>query len=407
MIMGTYSILGKPRHYAWGGMNFIPSLVGVKNTDSKPFAEWWLGAHPDDSSLVEVNGEQEPLLEWLKSNQQAQAQEERQGEFPLPFLMKILDVNQMLAIQVHPTKAQAEEGFERQDKLGIARTASERTYRDRNDKPEMMVALTPCWLAHGFMAAETIINRFSVYSSFGQLCDQLRLFGVQAAFELLMRMPQSEINMLLGEIIDTHQERYTRGHICQQQPEYWACRAVLMHRSGYDRGLVAMFMMNIVHVPVGKGIYQSAGIPHAYLAGQNIEIMSNSDNVVRIGPTKLHVDLDEVHRLIDYCEVAPKLLSPTEIEGEVNIRRYPHGGTKAFNLSQLMLNDENTEVEYQSSYLSMIFVAQERLSVSSEGDLKKYGQGETFIIPANTKVLLSSTNCVGYIASYGAKNANY
>ncbi|MGR5062332.1 mannose-6-phosphate isomerase, class I [Photobacterium sp. DNB22_13_2] len=404
--MSTFSILGKPRHYAWGGENYIPSLVGVNNADLKPFAEWWLGAHPDDSSLIEVDGVQEQLLEWLKLNQQAQAQEERQGEFPLPFLMKILDVNQMLAIQVHPTKAQAEEGFNRQDKLGIARTASERTYRDRNDKPEMMVALTPCWLAHGFTTRETILRRFTSYASFGQLCDQLRLFGIQSAFELLMRMPQAEINILLGEIIETHQEPYTRGSICQQQPEYWACRAVLEHRSGYDRGLVAMFMMNIVHVPVGQGIYQGAGIPHAYLAGQNIEVMSNSDNVVRIGPTKLHVDLDEVHCLIEYCEVDPQLLTPTEIAGEVNIRCYQHGGTEAFNLNQLTLDDENTDVEYQSSYLSMIFVAHEQLSVLSEGDFKKYCQGETFIIPANTKVLLSSTNCVGYIASYGAKNAN-
>ena len=404
--MSTYSILGKPRHYAWGGETYIPSLVGVENTDSKPYAEWWLGAHPDDSSLVEVNGEQQQLLDWLISNQQVQAQEERQGEFPLPFLMKILDVNQMLAIQVHPTKAQAEEGFERQDLLGIERTAPERTYRDRNDKPEMMVALTPCWLAHGFMASEAIINRFSLYSSFGQLCDQLRLFGVKAAFELLMRMPQADINILLAEIIETHQERFTRGHISKLQPEYWACRAVLEHRSGYDRGLVAMFMMNIVHVPEGQGIYQSAGIPHAYLAGQNIEIMSNSDNVVRIGPTQLHVDLDEVHHLIDYRDVIPQLLVPTRLKDKANIGYYKHGGTEAFILSQLNLDDENNEVEYQSNYLSMVFVANKQLSVLSSGNLKKYCQGETFIIPANTKVLLSSTNCVGYIASYGAKNAN-
>ncbi|MGR5144015.1 mannose-6-phosphate isomerase, class I [Photobacterium sp. DNB23_23_1] len=404
--MSTFSILGKPRHYAWGGEDYIPSLIGVDNKSSKPFAEWWLGAHPDDSSLIEINGEQRQLLDWLKSNQQAQAEEERQGEFPLPFLMKILDVNQMLAIQVHPTKVQAEEGFNRQDQLGIERTAPERTYRDRNDKPEMMVALTPCWLAHGFTARETILRRFTSYASFGQLCNQVRLFGIQSAFELLMRLPQAEINILLAEIIETHQDHYLCGQISQLEPEYWVCRAVLEHRSGYDRGLVAMFMMNIVHVPVGVGIYQSAGVPHAYLAGQNIEIMSNSDNVVRIGPTKLHVDLDEVHRLIEYCEVEPQLLTPTVIAGEVNIRCYQHGGTEAFNLNQLTFDDENAEVEYQLSYLSMVFVAQGQLSVSYEGDYKKYCQGETFIIPANTKVLLRSTGCVGYIASYGKKNAN-
>ncbi|WEM41174.1 mannose-6-phosphate isomerase, class I [Photobacterium sp. DA100] len=322
--------MGKPRHYAWGGESFIPSLIGRDNPGNKPFAEWWLGAHPDDSSLVVVDGNHQSLLDWLKIHNEVQDEEERQGEFPLPFLMKILDVEHMLAIQVHPTKAQAEEGFIRQDKLGIGRTAPERTYRDRNDKPEMMVALTPCWLAHGFATRATIISRFALYATFNQLSDQMQLFGIEAAFERLMKMPQCQVNELLGEVVDIHRYPYSRCELNQQLPEYWVCRAVLDQRSGYDRGLLAMLMMNIVHIPVGQGIYQGAGVPHAYLAGQNIEIMSNSDNVVRIGPTKLHVDLDEALRLIDYQEVVPKILHPEG--GQESIRQYSHGGTAAFRL---------------------------------------------------------------------------
>ncbi|WP_413112545.1 mannose-6-phosphate isomerase, class I [Thaumasiovibrio sp. DFM-14] len=398
----TYPIIGKPRHYAWGGESYIPTLIGIENQQKQCFAEWWLGTHPDEPSMIEVDGEIHSLLDWLRDHPQMQSPAERQGEYPLPFLMKVLDVNQMLAIQVHPTKLQAEEGFIRQDQLGISRNAPERTYRDRNDKPEMMVALTPSWLAHGFAIKAKIIERFTAYDSFVDACDLLRLFGIRTAFEHLMAAPQSEIDDIIVEVVTKHRAAYQAKQLDESLAEYWVCQSVLGHDSGNDRGLVALMMMNIVHVPVGHGIYQDAGIPHAYLSGQNVELMSNSDNVVRIGPTKLHVDLNEVHRLIDYAEVTPKVLVP-ESEGDtVACQNYLHNGSHDFALRRLSLSDDVNATSYNHQHLSIALVMSGSIQVNADNYSKTYTKGETFVIPAKHHLKLYSAQCTVYIASYGA-----
>ena len=68
----------------------------------------------------------------------------------LPYLLKILDVKDMLSIQVHPTKRNAEIEFAAENKKGIALNAPDRNYKDDNHKPELMLALSEFWLLHGF-----------------------------------------------------------------------------------------------------------------------------------------------------------------------------------------------------------------------------------------------------------------
>ena len=154
-IPAVAKITGKVQHYAWGGLSFIPNLIGFENTSNTPCAEYWMGAHPSASSIVtNVN---EPLNTIIENNKEAMLTTKINEQFgELPFLFKVLDVKDMLSIQVHPTKEEAVKGFEKEEALGIAINASNRNYKDKNHKPEIMIALGEFWLLHGFLSVEKI-----------------------------------------------------------------------------------------------------------------------------------------------------------------------------------------------------------------------------------------------------------
>ncbi|MFN2439946.1 MAG: mannose-6-phosphate isomerase, class I, partial [Chitinophagaceae bacterium] len=141
-----YKLQGKIQHYSWGGYHFIPQLLNIENKEHLPFAEYWLGAHPNHPSKLQANGASIALNDFI-SNKNIQ---------PLPYLLKVLDVRQMLSIQVHPNKANAKAGFENEDKLNIPMTAAHRNYKDDNHKPELLVALSDFWLLHGFKPSEDL-----------------------------------------------------------------------------------------------------------------------------------------------------------------------------------------------------------------------------------------------------------
>ncbi|HHH49564.1 MAG TPA: mannose-6-phosphate isomerase, class I, partial [Saprospiraceae bacterium] len=111
---------GAVQHYAWGGFEFIPNLLGIKNNNVQPFAELWMGTHPRGEASVELNHQNIPLSTFIQTNPKTLLGEtvvEKFGE-QLPFLFKVLDVNKMLSIQSHPTKAAAEIGFKKENEAG-------------------------------------------------------------------------------------------------------------------------------------------------------------------------------------------------------------------------------------------------------------------------------------------------
>ena len=132
------------QHYAWGDQIFIPELLGVDNPEGEPFAELWMGTHPDLPSEIEVEGRPIALNEFIS----ASAGEilgpavTREFEGQLPYLLKVLSAGAPLSIQTHPSKERAREGFIREDAAGISRSAGHRNYRDTNHKPELIAALT-------------------------------------------------------------------------------------------------------------------------------------------------------------------------------------------------------------------------------------------------------------------------
>ena len=61
-----------------------------------------------------------------------------------------------------------------------------------------------------------------------------------------------------------------------------------------DIGLFAPLMLNTVELAPGEAMFLFAETPHAYVQGTGLEIMANSDNVLRAGLTPKYIDVPEL-----------------------------------------------------------------------------------------------------------------
>lgn len=315
-----FPLLGTVQHYPWGGTDFIPRLLGIPASPSKPHAEYWMGAHPNAPSLVRTNGEMQSLPSLI-----AQAPNELLGEYTvqrfgeLPYLFKILDVKNMLSIQVHPDKAAAEKGFARENAAGIPLNAPHRNYKDANHKPELMVALSEFWLLHGFLPQALLLQRLESEPAFGTLLPIFRQNGYRGLYQYVMELPQPTVNQLLQPLVDRILPLYQDGQLHKSDPAFWAARAVLQEgkTSAVDRGIFSIYFFNIVHLQPGEAIFQHAGVPHAYLEGQNVELMANSDNVLRGGLTTKHIDVPELLKHVKFEPTHPQIIRESPLHNSM------------------------------------------------------------------------------------------
>ena len=317
------------QHYAWGGKSLIPSLAGIQNDQGEPFAEWWIGDHPKAPSLAFWEDKWQPLHRLIRDEPGLWLGEPLQSRFGdhLPFLFKVLDVHDMLSIQIHPTKANAEIGYAREEKLRRPLDAYDRVFKDSNHKPELMVAISEFWLLHGFQnekALQQVLTRIPEWKEFPGI---LRKKQVKGLYAHIMQLSDAKLFDYLSPLRDRILPAYQRGELTRYQPEYWAARAFLQY--GLDRGIFSIFLLNLVCLLPGEGIFQDAGIPHAYLEGQNVEIMANSDNVFRGGLTPKYVDVDLLLQHVDSQSVEPEILR-AEVTPEGRIFPVPVPDFKLF-----------------------------------------------------------------------------
>ncbi len=305
-----YRLSGRVQHYDWGGDVFIPTVTGEQAV-GRPLAEYWLGAHSLASSMVE-DAEGRPALDKLIASDPGKflgPQVSKQFG-SLPFLLKLLDVKEMLSIQVHPSRENAAIEFERENREGIALDSPKRNYRDRNHKPELMVAMSEFWLLHGFKPSKIL---HAVLKRIPEFEDLLSIFNDENYTELyksVMTMPQQQVNSTLQPLLDRIIPAYTKGELRKDQEDYWAARAALSFtRNGdIDRGIFSIYFFNLLRLEKGQAIFQDAGVPHAYLQGQNVEIMANSDNVLRGGLTTKHIDVKELLKHVKCEGVIPEIM---------------------------------------------------------------------------------------------------
>jgi mannose-6-phosphate isomerase len=304
-------IEGRIQHYSWGGKTFLPDLLNIDEPVELPYAEYWLGVHPNGvSSVVLSENATTGLQTFIQSDKKKHLGQHVLAEFnALPFLLKVLDVKDMLSIQVHPTQQAAMAGYHRENELGIPLHATNRNYKDQNHKPEIMVALSDFWLLHGFAAdIESRLNKYPLLNSFK---SDYAEGGIKSLYKKIMEMPQQEIDRLLSIHAAIIIPSFEKGEFNQDSPDYWAAKAFITfdtNNGHFDRGIFSIYLFNILHLKQGEGIFQGAGMPHAYLEGQNIELMSNSDNVLRAGLTNKHVDIPELLSNLEFVPTIPAII---------------------------------------------------------------------------------------------------
>ena len=313
------------QNYAWGGYDFIPALLGQANEARTPHAELWFGAHPLAPAAVAFPSGDVSLAALFDHAARALVGSDIVARFgpTLPYLLKVLDVRSMLSIQAHPDARQAGEGFEREDGLGVARSAPNRSYRDATHKPEAAVALTDFRMLFGFRPLGAIAATLQEVPELGHV---FRAAGVgrpeetegeasrewlRSAYGAVMRLPQPAIDEALTPLAERLADSDAGARLDPSTPDFWAARAARQFHPAHgrvDRGLISIYLLNLVRLSAGEGTFIPAGVLHAYLEGVVVEIMAASDNVLRGGLTPKHVDVDELLRVVRFASTTPRPL---------------------------------------------------------------------------------------------------
>ncbi len=300
-------LTGPIQHYAWGSTSEIPALLGVP-ADGQPWAELWLGAHPSAPAQLASGG----LDAAITADPGIVGQDSVDRFGPrLPYLMKVLAAAQPLSLQAHPSRSRAEEGFAAEEAAGVPREASTRNYRDDWPKPEVLCALGDFEALYGFADPEQVAENFDrlAVAGLADLVAPLRgANGIRTVFTRLCRLTSAR--ELVADVV-------TAAAASASEPSpygKWCATAVELneHHRG-DPGVIAALLMNRMSLSAGEAIYLPAGNLHAYLSGLGVEIMANSDNVLRGGLTGKHVDVGELEAVLDFSPVAPEVIGHDEV----------------------------------------------------------------------------------------------
>lgn len=390
---------GKIQNYAWGGKKYIPELLGLKKSEVL-CAEYWLGAHVNAPSILKTSEGDKPLNEYLKLNSAKILGEEISEKFGiLPFLFKVLDVNDMLSIQVHPTKIEAEKGFKYENEKGIPLSAPNRNYKDDNHKPEIMVALSEFWLLHGFLPKNKLTEVLKNIPEFAHLSSVFEKEGYFGLYKQVMELSVEESNQILQPLVDRLLPLYKAGKLEKSNPGYWAAKAVdsSSDKSILDKGIYSIYFFNVVNVDKGEAVFQDAGIPHAYLEGQNMELMANSDNVLRGGLTPKHVDVPELLKHVVFEETNPDImLGELQEDGIERIYKSP---APDFELSQIAISSKDNYNSVAKT-AQIIIVIEGEIKVVEGDSLLVLGKGDAAFLAAESNYnITTSKSAIVYKAT--------
>ncbi|MEU8898430.1 mannose-6-phosphate isomerase, class I [Nocardia sp. NPDC048505] len=322
-----HELVGALRSYAWGSRTALAQLCGRPVPSAHPEAELWFGAHPADPAQVRLGESTRSLLEHLAADPERElgsAAPEFGGK--LPFLLKILAAEEPLSLQAHPSAEQAAAGWERENRTRVPLDSPMRNYRDDNHKPELVVALDRFEALAGFrnpLGTVALLRALDVpglmpYADL--LAAQPDSAGLRTLFTTWITLPQNVLESLLPAVLDGC-VRYLHG---RGEREFLAeVQTALELAEAYpgDAGVLAALLLNRLTLEPGQGLFLAAGNLHAYLRGLGVEIMANSDNVLRGGLTPKHVDVPELLRVLDFEPIdLPVVLPEYAADGSLHYR---------------------------------------------------------------------------------------
>lgn len=369
-------MINKVQHYDWGSKTALTKLYGISNPNNLPMAELWMGAHPKASSDVIVPESNQVIsLETLISSDPDKylGKNIAQHYGRLPYLFKVLCAAQPLSVQVHPNKTYAEVGFAKENAAGISLDSPIRNYKDDNHKPELIYALTP------FKA----MNAFRPLSEIAQLLDFVS--AAHPDIQLFVQSPSEEkLARLFAQILNLAGEQkelalgVLKAALNSRQGEPWNSIKQMVSLYPEDNGLFSPLLLNVVELQPGEAMFLYARTPHAYLEGVGLEVMANSDNVLRAGLTNKHIDITELIANIDFKPTkADDLLSIPEKYGNIWKYNIP---VEDFSFNIYSINDSGITVDNNTA--SVLFCIEGELVLSSGNEVISIGSGESIFLPA-------------------------
>lgn len=416
-------LTGKLQPYPWGSRTLIAELQGRPTPTSSPEAEVWFGAHPVGPAQLGGRG----LDQVIAADPQTQLGTRVREEFgdDLPFLIKFLAAAQPLSLQAHPSLEQAREGFAREDAAGISRTAGNRNYKDANHKPELIVAVTEFEAMAGFRPLERTCELFQELS-----CPELDRYltmldhepdhesdNLRALFTTWITIPVVARQELIEAVVRCSQA-YLDAHPAQQEGDSqhdWIRETLenilhLADRYPGDVGVLGALLLNKVTLEPGEAIFLDAGQLHAYVKGLGVEIMANSDNVLRGGLTSKHVDVPELVRVLKFTTLADPRVSATRGAGDALVYPVP---VPEFELTRYSLTaGEEATFTADGPMVALCtfgdFAQEEAEEADEEGAILSAGEGawaSAQEAAAGVKVVAGSDGAQVFVATAGQRRA--
>lgn len=384
-------LINSVQNYAWGSKTALTELYGLANPQQLPMAELWMGAHPKSSSKIEdASGRIVSLRDAIDSRQSAllgDAVAKRFGE--LPFLFKVLCAAQPLSIQVHPNKRNSEIGFAKENAAGIPMDAAERNYKDPNHKPELVFALTP------FLA----MNAFREFSEIVSLLQPVA--GAHTAIAHFLEDPNAErLSELFAGLLSMQGEEKSRAlailkaALETQQGEPWQTIRLIAEFYPDDSGLFSPLLLNVVKLNPGEAMFLFAETPHAYLQGVALEVMANSDNVLRAGLTPKYIDIPELVANVKFDAKPANQLLTTPVKNGAELDFPIPVDDFAFSLHAL--SAEETTIDQQSAAILFCVEGEAVLSKGEQSLVLKPGES-AFISAEESPVSMSGVGRVARV----------
>lgn len=308
------------QNYVWGSQVAMNDLFGIENPNNEPQAEIWMGAHPNGCSKIAENGEL--LSDLIKKDPISVLGDYTVQRFGnLPYLFKVLAADKALSVQVHPRRDKAQLGFSKENDLGIELGASNRNYRDDNHKPELVYALTFYKAMNGFRPVSEIISLFE-QANIATLNDDLHALkalptsqGLKQFFTVVMSLNGDKKSTALNELKIAMDQR---PRTAKAREAFDLIKSFVDEYSD-DIGLFSPLILNVIELEPGEAMFLHAETPHAYVQGTGLEIMANSDNVLRAGLTPKHMDVVELIDNTQFESINHEdlRLAPTKMDGKL------------------------------------------------------------------------------------------
>jgi mannose-6-phosphate isomerase len=357
-----------------------------------------MGAHPLAPSRLVREGAARSLADVVAEAPERELGAETLRAFGprLPFLLKVLAAAEPLSIQAHPTAEQARAGFDDEEERGIPRDAPHRNYKDASHKPELLCALTPFDALCGFRAIDETLALFDLLGvrALDDALAPLRATRDEAGLAETFRRVMTLEDAQRSPVVDAVVAACEKPAASFARERTWAARLAALYPG--DVGVVSALLLNLVHLEPGDAIYLGAGNLHAYLEGTGVEIMASSDNVLRGGLTKKHVDVPELMRVLAFASGPVAPLRPKALD---EVERVYDTPAREFRLSVLDLASRATPVARTTNGPEILLVTRG----SARLDGAPLACGQAAFVPAAAGRYALEGDAIVYRASVGLR----